>query len=227
MSAELVEEALKLPKYRQQIEDSEIQVPVRDDPRTDDKQRGLVKTMRESHYEPKASSRPEGYDEEVAKQQATLWGPEPEEGEDVNSLPKTYSRENEDRRRVATRVYGVRLPREERDRLFYGGMTEEEVLTWIADQETELKAKRLNTARTPISDEEDAQLMLAYRRGEITKREYMRLSLGETVQEGEEKEVMEMQSRGDLLKAIGEQDDRLKKMEEMMSQMAAMMSVKS
>ena len=60
MSAELVEEALKLPPYRQQIEDAEIQVPVKDDPRTDEKQIGIVKSMRESHYEPKISSRPEG-----------------------------------------------------------------------------------------------------------------------------------------------------------------------
>lgn len=33
MSAELVEEALKLPKYRQQIEDAEIQIPVKEDTR--------------------------------------------------------------------------------------------------------------------------------------------------------------------------------------------------
>lgn len=53
MSAELVEEALKLPKYKQQIEDAEIQVPMRDDPRTDIKQVAIVKTMRPGHYQPR------------------------------------------------------------------------------------------------------------------------------------------------------------------------------
>ena len=64
MSAELVEEALKLPKFMDQIQQAEIQVPVRDDPRTDEKQIGIVKSMRESHYEPKVSSRPEGVEGE-------------------------------------------------------------------------------------------------------------------------------------------------------------------
>ncbi len=59
MSAELVEEALKLPKYRQQIEEAQIQVPVRDDPRTAQKQVAVTpKTMRESHYTEDAVNTP-------------------------------------------------------------------------------------------------------------------------------------------------------------------------
>ncbi len=54
MSAELVEEALKLPKYRQQIEDSEVQVPTKEDPRDAQRQIAITpKTMRESHYKSK------------------------------------------------------------------------------------------------------------------------------------------------------------------------------
>ena len=51
MSAELVEEALKLPKYRQQIEDADIQVPAKEDPREAQRQVAITpKTMRESHF---------------------------------------------------------------------------------------------------------------------------------------------------------------------------------
>lgn len=47
MCSELIEEALKLPRYRQQIEEAEVQIPVRDDPRQFIPQTGVTpKTMR-------------------------------------------------------------------------------------------------------------------------------------------------------------------------------------
>ena len=44
MAAELVEEALKLPKYKQQLEEAVIQVPVREDTRTAIPQKQLRKS---------------------------------------------------------------------------------------------------------------------------------------------------------------------------------------
>ena len=47
MCAELVEEAMKLPRYRQPIEAADVQIPVRDDPRQVIPQTGVTpKTMR-------------------------------------------------------------------------------------------------------------------------------------------------------------------------------------
>lgn len=50
MSAELVREALKLPKYRQQVQDAVIQVPEKEDPR---EYRPQTSTMRAGHWEKK------------------------------------------------------------------------------------------------------------------------------------------------------------------------------
>ena len=47
MCSELIETALKLPKYRDQIEEAVIQVPVRDDPRESVPQPSLRKAERE------------------------------------------------------------------------------------------------------------------------------------------------------------------------------------
>jgi hypothetical protein len=57
MCAELVEEALKLPRYRQQIEEADVQIPVRDDPRTFIPQTGVSPKVARAET---ISSRPQG-----------------------------------------------------------------------------------------------------------------------------------------------------------------------
>ena len=46
MCAELIEEAMKLPKFRQQIEEALIQVPIKEDPR-----QATTQTQRRSYAE--------------------------------------------------------------------------------------------------------------------------------------------------------------------------------
>lgn len=193
MSAELVEEALKLPKYRQQIEDAEIQVPTRDDPRTDDKQKGLVKTIRESYFEPRSNPH---------ERLAARIKEEADAGRFHPQMPDIVE--------VDGHAYAADL-------------TAEDVATSAAQQ-----AMVDATHVQPIKKTREHQdkIVELFRSGAITQEEVNKLMSAQLPQKGQPREEKEVDMRGDLFKTIGEQDDRLKKMEEMMGQMAAMMAAK-
>ena len=175
MSAELVEEALKLPKYMDQIQQAEIQVPTREDPRTDIKQVAIVKTMRESHYEPQSKK---------------------------GELPTVWSEQADQARSVS--LIGTD-PRE-----FYRGMTSEEIDAW---DKAAWEHEQKNNWSPEMSFEQYQKLRHKRLGGEITGAEYVEAGVTQPLKKGEEKEVREMQQKGELLKVIGEQDDRIKGLE--------------
>ena len=194
MSAELVEEALKLPKYREQIQAASIQVPVKEDPRTDIKQVAIVKTMRESHYEQKQAN---PYQLLAARIKA-----EADAGRFHPDMPDMVI--------VDGAAYASDLTAEE--------------LAASAARQAMVDATHVEPIRkTP---EQQAKILEMYKAGEITHEEVDRLMAPQLPDQGQTREEKEIAMRDDLLKTIGEQDDRLKKMEQMMGEMAAMLAAK-
>ena len=193
MSAELVEEALKLPRYKEQLMDAEIQVPTREDPRTDIKQVAIVKTMRESHYEPKSNP---------YQQLAARIKEEADAGRFHPDMPDMVI--------VDGAAYASDLTAED--------------LASSAAQQAMVDATHVQPIKK--TREQQDKIVELFKAGKITQEEVNNLMAPQLPDQGQPREEKEVDMRGELLKTIGEQDERLKKMEEMMGQMAAMMAAK-
>lgn len=199
MAAELIEASLKNPKYRALLQEAadEIVVSPKEDPRTESRRRT-------THRQPSARAKEE------------------------RPLPTVWSEQAAKERWEATKDLEAEFIEEEGglyNASHYIGMTTEERKAWDEASRAHIR----QTQAMPPSRTKAQQMKLQALRaaGEITREEYLAVGASQVLKEGEDKLVKEVDMRGDLLKTIGEQDERLKKMEEMMSQMAAMMAAKA
>ena len=187
MSAELVEEALKLPKYKEQLQEAEIQVPAKEDPRG---------------YRPQPQVKKEVL--------PTVWSPEAHLLRAKASKGKTNLVDD-----GGGGMY---------DAAFYVGMSDEERKAWDKASDIHFRANNAELKATPA---ELMKLQALHTAGEITSEEYLKAASSQPLGKDEEKEVKEMQMKGDLLKTIGEQDQRIKNMEGMMAQLLEVVSYRT
>ena len=92
--------------------------------------------------------------------------------------------------------------------------TTAEELAALAAHQSMVKATHVRPIRkTP---EQQAKILELFKAGAISQEDVNRLMSPQVPDQGQPREEKEVDMRGDLLKTIGEQDSRLKKMEEMM-----------
>lgn len=131
-------------------------------------------------------------------------------------LPKVWSEEAEKERAMRLIDKG---PGE-----FYTGMTSEEIDAW---DRAAWEHEQRNNHSPEMTFEQYQKLQHKRLRGEITGAEYVEAGVTQPLRRGEEKEVREMQQKGELLRVIGEQDDRIKGLESSLAEIKDLLIAKT
>lgn len=93
--------------------------------------------------------------------------------------------------------------------------------TLSEDDNLHIELSKAQQARPVMSQDEYHRVMRKVWSGEMSQEQALEMLSFQTPAPGQSKDEKQMEMRGELLQAIGEQDERIKRMEEMMAKIAA------
>lgn len=119
----------------------------------------------------------------------------------------------EEDRKKAMDTFGIAITPDEEGSWVDPNLTE--------DEKIQMGLGKAKSARPVFSPEDQSKIMEMVRAGVITKEKAVEMMSYQPPAPEQSKDEKQMEMRGDLLKTIGEQDERIKRMEQMMSQLLA------